>query len=729
VTRGAIAVAEPQLDPQLPGLTDLLHPPPGGPAAGWRLHHVEWSPGRRCRVVYEVRPPTGAPTFVTHELTRTAAVTRPMEADPDLPGLAVALDAAAVAARLAAGCGGPARPCRVTPVAYRPRSRAVLAYDVAVPAGGPSRLFAKVLAAGSARSAAAATAITASARDRGVPAPVPEVAAVWPDLGAVVHRAASGRSLSSVLRDGGLPGAERAAAARLLGRLLATIHATPGHAEPPWTVEHELAHLEGLLAPAWHADPASGRALATLVDRLADRPPADDGAVLGHGAFRTGQALLDRGRLVVVDLDAVCRADPARDAGNALAYLWWAQLRGVVSRQLGRELREAFLAGYAESRAPLEPAALRWWSAASMAKIAGRRYRSLATAEWALVPALLAEARDQLTADRPRGGPAGGAGPVPSDPLDAAGMTDVLRGALCPPAGPHLRVLEARPLATAAGRRRVVAYLVAGLDLRGPTRVVGKTYADRHRCFVAEQNLRLLDGEVFARTPGLGVPRPLGRVPALSMVLYREAAGTPADRLDTATAVRVAAATAGWLAVLHAAEVTLARSLDLDNEVANAQAWAALVASHAPSARSVAFGLADRLAATAAQLPPVRPVPCHKDLHPGHVLACAGGGIVVLDLDEARMGDPAMDLAHACTYLEVSEYPGGAGAAAALRAAYGCLPGEGAPLRYAFFAAYTRMKIAKQLVTGRGPIRLPAGPAAARTLDTVLTGGVACLDG
>ena len=37
-------------------------------------------------------------------------------------------------------------------------------------------------------------------------------------------------------------------------------------------------------------------------------------------------------------------------------------------------------------------------------------------------------------------------------------------------------------------------------------------------------------------------------------------------------------------------------------------------------------------------------VPIHKDLHPGHVLV--GDDVYVIDLDEARNGDPTFDVAH-----------------------------------------------------------------------------------
>ena len=149
------------LDPDLPGLDAVL-----SQGDGRRIRHVEWSPRQRCQVVQEIR--SGAvPTFVVHDVTPAQSTTRCMCPDPMLPGLPDTLDVAQVGARLAAVDGGVLAGPPV-PVVYRPESRAVITYDVAGP-GGRARLFAKLLAAGSARSAATCTAIAEAARRRGGP--------------------------------------------------------------------------------------------------------------------------------------------------------------------------------------------------------------------------------------------------------------------------------------------------------------------------------------------------------------------------------------------------------------------------------------------------------------------------------------------------------------------------------------------------------------------------------
>jgi len=729
----SLLTVPPTLDPALPGLRAALsaHPPGTAPEDDCRVRHVEWSPRRRCRVVQEVRAPGRTTTLVAYEVTPSGTTVNGLADDRDLPGLPVALSPARVRERIADLWGTPVQACRVTPVGYRPATRAVVAYDVET-RSGRSRLYAKVLSDGSDRYAAAAAAISASARGRGAPPPVPDVVAVWRDLGAVVQRAAPGRDLSGVLRDDELPERERLGYAELLGQLLARVHATPREAGPRWGAEDELAALELLLASTWHADPAVGRSLAALVDRLADVLPADADVVLSHGAFRTGQVILDGGVLSLLDLDTVSASDSARDAGNALAYLAWADVRGALGPGFAAALREAVLAGYADGRATLDPPALAWWTSAAMAKIAGRRFRSLATTEWRSVPELLGRAA--MLVDPVAGAlsgsyasvPGPGAAP-PVDPLDPDRMTQVLRDVPSLRFTNRLRVRGARTLAEAAGRRRVVRYEVEGLaDPAVP--LVGKSYADRHRSSIAYDNMRLLRDEVFAGTPDLAVPDAVCHIPAQRMVVYREVAGTALDRLPAGAAVRAAGLAARWLATLHGSEAVLARRMDLTHELVDVQEWAACVADRAPFARAAAFALAERLADAAAELPTVREVPVHKDFHAGHVLAVPAG-VVVIDLDEARMGDPALDVAHLSTYLDASPWPGAAAARATFLDTYGPLAGPAAEARTAFFAAFTNMKIAKQLVTGRGPVLPAEGRARTDLLAAVLHRGLACLDG
>ena len=98
----------------------------------------------------------------------------------------------------------------------------------------------------------------------------------------------------------------------------------------------------------------------------------------------------------------------------------------------------------------------------------------------------------------------------------------------------------------------------------------------------------------------------------------------------------------------------------------------------------------------------------------------------VIDLDEARMGDPAFDVAHFCTYLDQlgASAPRSSGSSTSYSAASGWVDkGSLAPFR-----AYTCLKIAKQAVAGSGPFRDVARERRLDIADAALARGIAWVD-
>ena len=251
---------------------------------------------------------------------------------------------------------------------------------------------------------------------------------MWRDLGAVVQRAAPGRALSA--RAAGTsrcPGASGSATPSCWAACSPTStphRAAAGRGGPR---EDELAALDTLLPADLPRGPGDRAVLAALIDRLAEASPADADLVLSHGAFRTGQVVPTGTRLSLLDLDTVSGSDAARDAGNALAYLAWADVRGALPPGLAAALHEAFLARLRRrADRPATRESLAWWTAAAMAKIAGRRFRSLATTEWRARARPAGRAPHALTHLRPcpagtahrrarRGGTGRPAGPRPDD--------------------------------------------------------------------------------------------------------------------------------------------------------------------------------------------------------------------------------------------------------------------------------------------------------------------------
>jgi aminoglycoside phosphotransferase (APT) family kinase protein len=120
----------------------------------------------------------------------------------------------------------------------------------------------------------------------------------------------------------------------------------------------------------------------------------------------------------------------------------------------------------------------------------------------------------------------------------------------------------------------------------------------------------------------------------------------------------------------------------------------------AESARRLASGWAE----VARTLPDVRAAPIHKDFHAGHVLL--GESTWVIDLDEARQGDPAFDVAHFSGYLDVAfEQPHSGRLADLFVREYAAETGWRDPGTFEPHLAYTWLKIAKQWAVGTGPGR------------------------
>jgi hypothetical protein len=335
-------------------------------------------PGRSCVATYElvghgVAAPSRSIGVVAVQPGGTAA--RLYVDDPALPGLAEVVDGPASGRRL--GLEG----CAATPVRYRPGARCT----VALTEGSAVVAFAKVLPM--AEHLRAAVDVLEAA---GVA--VPEAQAWWPELGCLVQRAVP----SPVALGRLLP--QRPDVAAQAGVALARLHGIADDAvEGAWPalgLADDLAGLERLRAPVAAALPevlgAYDGAVETLRSVAADHAGPVAPAVPSHGAYRAGQLVLDGdGRLVVLDLEGACRAEPARDVGNFLAYLRWQAVRLPSQAPALAAARRAFLEGYGSVATPPDGRCVALHEAASLAKIAGRRARDLSIEEWSLLPALL----------------------------------------------------------------------------------------------------------------------------------------------------------------------------------------------------------------------------------------------------------------------------------------------------------------------------------------------------
>ena len=359
---------------------------------------TKYRPMERCQATYALAMDGGPGTIGVVTVTGAGASARRFDDDPGLPALAEALDPALMAARLAEVVPG-LLDCRPSPVRYKPGVRCVVRYSLDT-AAGPRELYGKLLGDGIAAQVASVGALrAAAAADPEMPAVLPLTAA-WTDLGLLAQPAVErGAELNERAFDPAVPEADRERWLLAAGRCLAALHRAAMPGAPGATLAGDLAELRGYLAPVAQVDPrlAGDYEAALELVEAAGRDTGSQAPAAGHGAMRTDQFLIgDGGSLVLIDLDGVCLAEPARDLGNLLAYLDWKAIRRPASAELIQRAAAAVMAGYRSGGGGGgggEPAVradrVAVYRAGSLLKIAGRRYRSLTVKEWPLVPHLV----------------------------------------------------------------------------------------------------------------------------------------------------------------------------------------------------------------------------------------------------------------------------------------------------------------------------------------------------
>ncbi len=371
---------------------------------------TRYEPGTRCVATYDVRsevegrPPLQTIGVVEVEGDRISR--RLLDGDPDLPGLRQALDSEAIQRRLAAlpdaGFGYPADHCRAVPVAYRRGQRCVLRYELGPP-GDARMLFGKLYAQHGSVHADTLAALNAARADHSEMPLVARPLAFWPDLELVLQAAVpDAANLTEAALTPGPVDAVRVALLRRAGGCLAALHTGATEvAGPPRTIIGDLEYLadHGLLFAQLSPDLVApfGEAIDAIDHRV--RASSEPDRVPSHGALRTDQFLVGPdGGLGLVDFDGFCWANPARDAGNLLAYLEWRAVRRPQEAASIERARDAFLEGYAAGAIPLDELWLDVYRAVSMLKIAGRRLRRLSLDELPFLPALLERVRQAVPA-------------------------------------------------------------------------------------------------------------------------------------------------------------------------------------------------------------------------------------------------------------------------------------------------------------------------------------------
>jgi|GEM_PF-497845 len=457
------------------------------------------------------------------------------------------------------------------------------------------------------------------------------------------------------------------------------------------------AYIDALLPSS---SPIAGRLAERIATAIAVSPWR---ARIVHGDWYDRQVLVGDDGVFLIDFDDAAIGEPAFDHGTFVAHYgaWAAEATvatGAAEHGAARRAQATTDAVRDIVRTLVgatDPTAVRLlplFEAAALLRLAIHPFRRLDPLWPASVAAIVAAAEARFAEHGRRSYAAtsppadAGSGPssrkVPSDPTlptlslaaDAAHITTALRAL----GQVTAHVTDARVVRHKPGRRCLVRYDVAGLEREAP--VAGGAHVGRRAPAIGAADTGgaaaapskppiVLFGKLFAsargprvlavhthlhaaqRADGPRLPEPLGYLDDSGVVLLGAVPGVPVTARLRAGDVALAARIGAALGALHASPAPLERRHDPDDELAPLAARVArLQAADERVGRRAQAALA-QLEAAAPRARDWRHQPVHRDLHPEQVLVAPDGRIGFVDLDDAALSEPALDVGNFVAHL------------------------------------------------------------------------------
>jgi aminoglycoside phosphotransferase (APT) family kinase protein len=744
-----------------------------------KLQDVKYKPSQRCVTTYDliVGRQDGSPdrTIGVLEFTPEGVIPRIYTADDRLPWLARATDIEEMQRRFSelpefAGYSDQIKLWEIFPVRYKPGLHCVIRYTVRTPSG--NKMFYGKSFTGSAQQLMETVQNLHQSSQENPAMPLISVpVTVWPDLEMILQTAVpNGVEFTHFIYDQRYDASVREDWMVKAGRALGEFHNNSTAPSETKTIYDDLQDLHEYTLIITKVKPDLAVKYEEVIQQIIAKVDhfKEPEAVPSHGAMRTDQFILQGDQLAMIDLDSYCWANPARDLGNFLAYLCWKAIRQPEHAQFVERAGRAFLEGYLSVHQDIDERWLSVYQAASLLKIAGRRFRSLTYLEWPLVIHLIQGAYSAITEDLANLEP-GTLSDIkgtlvahlrtassktkfphtfedkPFPALWSALNAEIMNVDLAPmlsdicSATSTRNVHRAKLLAYKPGKRGVIRYDLDQLECQKYFSVYGKLYPEPYLSERAYKVLKTLSDEVFCDDNELGVPKPLGVIPNLSMLIYVPAEGKLLGEyiakrsLDGDEVVRAMQLSGKWLAQLHTHQIPLEKEFKLENEIDNIRDWAELIAKKYPAERKAATHIADYLIQQTTELDFSVHVPIHKDFHYEHILM--DKGLKVFDFDEMRLGDPNFDLAHFCANFYLLAYRNQEHTAAFTDLqnyfldAYSQETGWKWDEKFLFFYIYSCLKIAKQLCKFRGPRPWPEGDEQQAQVWLMIEQGLTILEG
>ncbi len=721
-----------------------------------KLQDLKYRPSHRCVTTYEmiVGKADSSPerTIGVLEFTPEGVLPRLYTADDRLPWLSLATDMSEMQRRFSElpGFGEQIKLLEISPIRYKPGLHCVIRYTVQT-SSGKAVFYGKSFSGNAQRLMNTLTDLHKSSQENLDMPLISAPVTIWSEMEMILQSAIpDGVEFTNFAYDQAYDDSVRESWMVKAGRALGVFQNNAAAPSEMKTIYDDLTDLHEytLIMAKVRPDLATKyedviQQIITKVDHF--REPK---AVASHGAMRTDQFILQGERLAIIDLDGYCWANPARDIGNFLAYLCWKAIRQPEQAQFVERAGRAFLEGYLEVQPDIDEKWLSVYQAASLLKIAGRRFRSLTFLEWPLVIHLIHAAFAAISEDLSNL-EAGSVGDLhgtlvahlrtsssktkfprvfedkPFPALWSALNVEIMNVDLSPMLADFCSdtsariVHRAKLLAYKPGKRGVIRYDLDQLECQKYFSVYGKLYPEPYLSERAYKVMKTLNDEVFGDDNDLGVPKPLGVIPNLSMLVFIPAEGRllgdyiAKRSLDGDEVIHAMELAGKWLAQLHTHQIPLEKEFKVENEVDNIREWAELISKKYPDERKAANHVADYLVQKTSELDFSVHVPIHKDFHYEHILI--DGGLKVFDFDEMRLGDPNFDLAHFCANFYLLAYRNQEHTAQFTDLqnhfldAYSNGTGWQWDEKFLFFYIYSCLKIAKQLCKLRGPRPWPEG--------------------
>ena len=496
-------------------------------------------------------------------------------------------------------------------VRHKPGRKAVLRFE-----RKQRRLYVKLYAGGDRAAQAALEREVAAA---GVPTALP--VAVLPELRAVAYREVAGERLAA-LRGTDAYAQWVPAAAHAVATFQRLTRAGVPRAPERARLAAAGRAVDALL-PALHG---AGTRLADAISRRLDR--IEGPLVLAHGDFYDDQLLVAPEQVSIIDLDELRNGHPLLDVGTFVAHL---------SAGSAESLRGAFLdscdrEGIDVGRSPT-------FEAAALLRLATAPFRRLEPHWPDEVGRLVDLAASRLAEDLP------GTRPHPQDlrlpQLRSLGRPAGAAAALTRALGRPVVVTEVEIVRHKPGLRCTLRY-----RLRDGQTVFAKTYASR-RADRVHESLHTL-----AETAKVPLPTPLGSDDATRLVAIAAVPGQPVLARIRAGDSRLGEGLAESLYELHSCGAQLARRHALNDEIFPLVRRIDELSGHSPALAAVASRCLEGALAGARRPWPWRWRPVHRDFYEDQVLD-GPDGLGFIDLDDAAMSEPAVDVANLVAHLRL----------------------------------------------------------------------------